>query len=203
MTHIQEAAKALGRTPGASPREPRAARRTALRVFRPQPSVPAFVAGLSVTGVGGTAVLLSMAQFGVPAPTLRVHDRLVGVPVTPWESPGAMMASAAAAALGLTLIVAALVPGVHASLRADDRAAVVGVSGRALRSLLTGAVHGVDGVARARVRVGRRSVRISVRAHVRDADGVSWRVEAVVLQRLGELAPLRSPRVVVRARVAA
>ncbi|WP_017598991.1 DUF6286 domain-containing protein [Nocardiopsis lucentensis] len=205
MTHLQEAAKVREEEPGASPAELRDARRTALRVFRPRRSVPAIIAALCVAGVGGVVLMLSTSQLGLTAPGLQPHEGLVDTAVTPWESPGAMVVSAAAAALGLTLIVTALLPGAgaHTALRTDVRDTVVGVSGRALRALLTGAAYGVDGVVLARVRMGRRSVRVRVRAHVHGADGLRQRVEAVVLRRLEELAPLRPPRVVVRVRVEA
>lgn len=200
MTSLQDAAPAAG-PPTVPAARVRAARRTAVRIFRPQRSLPAIVAAAAVAVVGGLAVVVTTASLGgLASPFPGVDGTLSRVPSTPWEAPEAMVASAAAAALGLTLLLTALLPGLggHLALRTDDRDTVVGLSRRGLRDILAVEARGVDGVGSVRVRVGRRTVRVLVRTHMRGAGWLRDRVDTAVRRRLEELLPLRSLRVVTR-----
>ncbi|MFJ9555919.1 DUF6286 domain-containing protein [Nocardiopsis sp. NPDC101807] len=203
MTSLQEASQAQRTPAGPSPAGDRSARRTAVRVFRPQRSLPAAVAAASVAVVGGLAVAVTTAGAGgAPSPLPGIGGGLSRVSSTPWEAPEAMVLSAVAAAVGLTLVLTALLPGAggHLALRTDDRDTVAGLSRRGLRDILAVEARGVDGVGSVRVRGGRRTVRIEVRTHIREAGWLGERVDAVVRQRVEDLRPLRAPRVVVRLR---
>ncbi|MEE2047854.1 DUF6286 domain-containing protein [Nocardiopsis tropica] len=187
MTSLQEASQKQRTPAGPSPAGVRTARRTAVRVFRPQRSLPAAVAAVSVAVVGGLAVAVTTAGAdGAPSPLTGIDGSLSRVSSTPWEAPEAMVLSAVAAAVGLTLVLTALLPGTggHLALRTDDRDTVAGL----------------DGVGSVRVRGGSRTVRIEVRTHIREAGWLGERVEAVVRRRVEDLRPLRAPRVVVRLR---
>ena len=203
MTSLQEASQSRGTLPVVPPAGARSARRTAVRVFRPQRSLPAVVAAVAVAVVGGLAVVVITADLGgLPSPLPGIDGNLSRVSATPWEAPETMVASAVVAALGLTLVLTALLPGAggHLALRTDDRDTVVGLSRKGLREVLAVEARGVDGVGSVRVRGGRRGVRIEVRTHIRGAGWLGERVDAVVCQRLEALLPLRFPRVVTRVR---
>ncbi|MGW8531093.1 MULTISPECIES: DUF6286 domain-containing protein [Nocardiopsidaceae] len=205
MTSLQEASQKQRTPAGPSPAGVRTARRTAVRVFRPQRSLPAAVAAVSVAVVGGLAVAVTTAGGdGAPSPLTGIDGSLSRVSSTPWEAPEAMVLSAVAAAVGLTLVLTALLPGTggHLALRTDDRDTVAGLTRRGLRDILAVEARGVDGVGSVRVRVrgGSRTVRIEVRTHIREAGWLGERVEAVVRRRVEDLRPLRAPRVVVRLR---
>ncbi|GAA0983500.1 DUF6286 domain-containing protein [Nocardiopsis sp. NPDC006198] len=203
MTSLQEASQKQRTPAGPSPAGVRTARRTAVRVFRPQRSLPAAVAAVSVAVVGGLAVAVTTAGAdGAPSPLTGIDGSLSRVSSTPWEAPEAMVLSAVAAAVGLTLVLTALLPGTggHLALRTDDRDTVAGLTRRGLRDILAVEARGVDGVGSVRVRGGSRTVRIEVRTHIREAGWLGERVEAVVRRRVEDLRPLRAPRVVVRLR---
>lgn len=209
MTSLQEEARtreasaAPGDLPPGSQHGSRRARRTAVRVFRPRRALPAVVVAASVAVVSGLVLAVITASLvGLPAPFPAVDGMVAHAATTPWEAPETMLASAVAAALGLTLLIAASLPGYggHLVLRTDDRDMAVGLSRRALRDLLAVSARGVDGIRGARVRVGRGTVRVLARTHVRGAHWLRRDVDAVVRRRLEELVPVRAPRVRVRVR---
>jgi len=174
-----------------------------VRVFRPQRSLAAVVAAVTVAVAGGLALAVITTDLGgPPTPFPGTGGTLSRVSSTPWEAPEAMVASAVAAAVGLTLVLTALLPGTgdHVALRTDDRDTVVGLSPKGLREVIAVEARGVDGVGSVRVRGGRRTVRVEVRTHLRGANWLGERVEAVVRQRLEALLPLRSPSVVTSVR---
>ncbi|WP_435113256.1 DUF6286 domain-containing protein [Nocardiopsis synnemataformans] len=200
---IPEASAAPGDLPPGSQHGDRRARRTAVRVFRPRRVLPAVVVAASVAVVSGLVLAVITASLvGLPAPFPAVDGMVAHAATTPWEAPETMLASAVAAALGLTLLIAASLPGYggHLVLRTDDRDMAVGLSRRALRDLLAVSARGVDGIRGARVRVGRRTVRVLARTHVRGAHWLRRDVDAAVRRRLEELVPVRAPRVRVRVR---
>lgn len=71
---------------------------------------------------------------------------------------------------------------------------------RSLQQTLQRAATEVDGVAAARVRVGRRTATVTAAAQVRDPAGLREQVTEHVRQRLEGLALARSPRLSVRVR---
>ncbi|ASU61058.1 MULTISPECIES: DUF6286 domain-containing protein [Nocardiopsis] len=209
MTSLQEEARTheASADPGGPPpggrRGDRGARRTAVRVFRPRRTLPAVVVAASVTVVSGLVLaVITASMVGAPAPFPAVDGMAARAATVPWEAPETMLASGVAAALGLTLLTAASLPGYggHLVLRTDDRDMAVGLSRRALRDLLAVSARGVDGVRGARVRVGRRTVRVRARTHIRGAHWLRRDVDAAVRGRLEELVPVRVPRVRVRVR---
>ncbi|MFD3686396.1 DUF6286 domain-containing protein [Nocardiopsis sp. NPDC058631] len=203
MTSLQEASPTQRALPAVSPAGVRSARRTAVRVFRPQRSLAAVVAAVTVALAGGLALVVITTDLGVlSTPFPGVGGNLSRVSSTPWEAPEAMIASTVAAAVGLTLVLTALLPGTgdRMALRTDDRDTVAGLSPKGLREVNAAGARGVDGVGSVRARGGHRTVRIEVRTHVRGASRLGDRVDAVVRERLEALLPLRSPRAVTRGR---
>jgi len=109
----------------------------------------------------------------------------------------------AAAALGLVLVMVALVPGraVVVPLESGDQADV-GIARRSLRGAVRAAADSVDGVDSSRVRVGRRKIRVRARGSHGAAGDIGDSLNTAVQERLVTIAPRNPPQVAVRVRTA-
>ena len=190
-------------TPEPRRAEARAQRRAAARAFRPRRVLPAVV----VAAVLAAAAILA---------AIEVISTLAGHPVhvlpagwlartgrdVHWDDTAALATAAVACALGIVLIALALAPGRSRmiALASGDPQTVTGITRAGLRRYLAAAATGVDGIARARVRLGRRRARVRAASPLRDARGLSGQVEQAVTGRLEQLAPLRPRRVRVTVR---
>lgn len=179
----------------------RSAVRRARRVFRPRRSVAAgMVAGaLAVAGIL-VAVQAISAAFGNPV--WRTPGLTGTLQNTRWNDPAPLTAAAAAALIGLVLLLAGLLPGrPHAiPLASGEESVVIGVTRPGLRRALTLAAQHVDGVTRARVRLRPRGVVVRATTRLRDPAGLDENVHAAVQDRLNELDPLSPMRIKVRIR---
>lgn len=117
----------------------------------------------------------------------RLHD-------TTWSATEVAVAGGIAAAVGLVLLLVAVLPGRARTVALDHHTTV---SVRGLRNALRSAAR-VDGVESAAVKVGRRRVKTVVRTRRSVADGLGDAVRASLEHRVGELALARPPQVVVR-----
>ncbi|RNL85741.1 DUF6286 domain-containing protein [Halostreptopolyspora alba] len=191
MTTIEAVGEDEHRT---DPGVERRARRLATRTFRPSRSWPAFLAGLVLLAVAvlvATEIVSTLA--GSPLRLVPVEGAVALASDTRWNSPATLVVSTALVLLGLVLLAVALVPGRggHLPLWTGDPALSVGLSTAGMRAALAAAAREVDGVERARVRVGRRSVRVRVSSQLRTADGMREAVTDAVRVRIADLAPLR------------
>ncbi len=116
------------------------------------------------------------------------------------NSPLVIAAAIILGVLGLVLLVAALAPGATTVLPLEQggTAVVSGVTRNSLRAALAATAGDVDGVDRARVRVGKARVRATVRTPLHVPGALSEQVQAALDDRLRDIAPLRSPRIRVR-----
>lgn len=117
----------------------------------------------------------------------RLHD-------TTWSATEVAVAGGVAAAIGLWLFLAAVVPGRAKTAVLDQHTAV---SVRGLRNALRSTAQ-VDGVESAAVKVRRRRVRAVVRTRRAVVDGLGDTVRAALESRVGEFALARPPQVVVK-----
>jgi Family of unknown function (DUF6286) len=195
---------------GGSPRPARAdawsrsgPRRKARRVFRPRRTIPGvIVAAVLAAGILG-AIWAVTAALGHPLWKVS-HSDFAG-PVqstTHWSSTGPLAGAAAAAFIGLVLILIAVIPGRPraVTLGSGDESVVVGVPRRSLRRSLAWLVQDVPGIDSAKVRTRRRSVRVRATTRLRDPADLSESVRAVVQDRLAALDPLWPLQVKVRLR---
>ncbi|RJQ89066.1 DUF6286 domain-containing protein [Amycolatopsis panacis] len=113
---------------------------------------------------------------------------------TPWTSWWLELASIVAVVLGLCLLLSAVLPGRRTVLPLRGELDS-GASRASYRSTLRAAASGVDGVSAAKVRLGRRRVRVRVRTHRTRSEGLSEAVEAAVTRRLDEVGPVEQPAV--------
>ena len=175
-----------------------AERREAARAFRPRRTYPAVAAA---GGLAAAAVLITADVVTGPVDR-RVHVLPVAWLTrlghdTHWDDPAAIATAAIACLLGVLLIALALVPGRPRliALTSHDPHTVIGITRTGLRRHLAAAATGIDGIARARVSLGRRRVRVKAASPLRDARGLSPQVHQAVTGRLEDLAPLRPLRV--------
>jgi Family of unknown function (DUF6286) len=181
----------------------RAQRRAAARAFRPRRMLPAVVAA----AVLATAAILTATEVistlvNRPAQVLPVGWLARAGRDVHWDDPAALATAAVACALGIVLIAVVLAPGRSRmiALTPGDPQTVTGITRTGLRRYLAAAATRVDGIARARVRLSRRRVRVKAASPLRDARGLSGQVEQAVTARLEELAPLQPRRVRVTVR---
>nr|WP_221332979.1 DUF6286 domain-containing protein [Nocardia transvalensis] len=118
-----------------------------------------------------------------------------------WGSSWVAVAGVAAGAAGLALLALAILPGrpVVVPLAADDEI-TAGVLRRGLRHALRDAAQSVDGVSSARIRLRRRTVRVTARtarAHPADLPDL---IRTATDERLTRIGPHPSPRVTTRLR---
>ena len=182
----------------------RSARRTALRLLRPHRTGTAVLCAVSLLVAGSAAGALALARALAPDhPAARTADALWAA-VSGLGPATAATASACAIAAGAALVLSALRRGSRGplALRTGNPALVLGLTRGGAARLLAERAREVNGVSGARVRVGRRRVRVLVSTRMRGTSGaLRGRVEESVRRRCEELDVLSPLRV--RARVRA
>ncbi|GAA3524579.1 hypothetical protein GCM10022222_03920 [Amycolatopsis ultiminotia] len=113
---------------------------------------------------------------------------------TQWTNWWTAFGAIAAVVLGLCLLLAAILPGKRTVLPLHG-APDSGASRASYRSTLRAAATSVDGVSAAKVRLGRRRVRVRVQTHRSREDGLTEAVRAAVTHRLDEIGPVAPPAV--------
>jgi hypothetical protein len=156
---------------------------------------------LAAAGILGAVQAVSAA---LDRPVWRLPHRYFAGPLqdTHWDNTVTLAVAAAVAFTGLILILAGLIPGRPRAipLASGDASVVIGVPRRNLRHSLARLAGDVDGIDRARVKAGSRSVTVRASTRLRDPTGLREDVRAAVQDRLTALDPLRPPRVRVRIR---
>jgi hypothetical protein len=116
-----------------------------------------------------------------------------------WNAPITIVVGVVAAALGLILLAAGLLPGKPTVLPLSNNGRTsAGVSRRSLRRDLTTAAASADGVRSAAVRVRRGRVVATVRTPAADTAGVAEQVRTLLDERLTAIALARRPRLRIR-----
>ncbi|MFC6081837.1 DUF6286 domain-containing protein [Sphaerisporangium aureirubrum] len=175
----------------------RGAWRHAARAFRPHRTIPAIVvAALLAAAAILTLVGAIAATAGSPV-RLPALERTMGWAAANWADPATLVASSLACLAGLVLLGFGLIPGRPRliPLASADPNSVVGITPGAARRHLASVADQVDGVSRARVRLGRRRLDVRVTTPLREPGDLPERVTATMEHHLEELAPLRPPRV--------
>ncbi|WP_280267553.1 DUF6286 domain-containing protein [Nocardia wallacei] len=168
---------------------------------RPSRAVPAAAVALALLAVCAVAVL-SLVQRLTGAREFVSYDAVVNrLHEIAWESPWVAVASGGAVLAGLLLLALAVLPGrpVVVPLTADDEI-TAGVLRRGLHAALRDAALSVEGVHSARVRLRRKTVRVTARTgHAHPAD-LPDAVCAAVDERITRIGPHPTPRVSTRLR---
>ncbi|MEU7989043.1 DUF6286 domain-containing protein [Streptosporangium canum] len=179
-------------TPAGVPRN-RAADRAAIRAFRPRRVVPAVITAALMTVIGAlVAVETISALLGRPVRWVP-YDRMLGwASSTPWSDPWVMLGASVVTALGLLLVLLALVPGRPRFIpaRTGDPDLVIGVQRRGFTRSLAHAARQVQGVDHARVRLHGTTAQVTAGSHLRDTTGLAEAVRLAVADRIAALAPV-------------
>lgn len=179
-------------------------RRKARRVFRPRRTIPGVLVA-AVVAVAGILGCIWGASAALGHPLWKVpHSDFAG-PVqntVHWSDTGTLTAAAVIAFVGFLLILIGVIPGRTRAIpvASSDGSVVIGVSRRNLRRSLGWLAEEVPGIDRAKVRAGRRFVKVHATTRLRDTTGLREKVEECVEQRLSALDPLWPTQVKVRLR---
>jgi hypothetical protein len=156
-----------------------------------------FAAGL-VGGIWAASAALGHPLWNIP------HGDFAGPTQSTvhWDGTGTLIVASAVAFTGFLLVLIALLPGRTRAipLASGDDSLVIGVPRRSLRRSLGWLAEDIAGIDRAKVRTGRRSVKVRATTRLRDPAGLRESVQAVVEDRLASLDPLWPVRVKVRLR---
>jgi hypothetical protein len=119
-----------------------------------------------------------------------------------WSDTGTITVGAAVAFIGLLLVLIGVIPGRPRAvpLASGDSALVIGVSRRNLHRSLSWLIEDVPGIDSAKVRTGRRSLKVRATTRLRDTAGLREKAQATVEDRIAALDPLFPLQVKVRLR---
>jgi hypothetical protein len=155
-------------------------------------ALPATIAAIVLSAAGVTVVIDVIAAH-LAGGSLVWPQRAIAAQLraAQWNSTAILVIAAAVTALGLLLALAALTPGRRTliRLRSDDPAFVVGTSRRNLRRSLTDAARDVDGIAKAKAKPHRHTVKVKATSQLRDPGNQRDKVHAAVHRRLQALGP--------------
>lgn len=176
----------------------RRADRAARHVFRSRRALPALAGALLMTAAGVlTAIEVISAAFDRPAhffPYGWVKD-------AHWDHRHVLAIFAALALIGVCFVLAAVLPGKSriVPLRGRDPSLMMGVSRRGLKRTVAAAAEGAPGVSGvARVRLGRRRVRVVAETPLHEPAGLDAGITEAVRDRLDRLRPVPARSVSVR-----
>lgn len=172
--------------------------RAAVRLFRPGRGIPATIAAFALLAIGLLAALeIVSALLGAPAGIVPYRRAADWAMTTSWNDTSALVVSAVVAALGLLLLLIALVPGrsAYVPLRTDDPETIIGMRRRSFADAIAHAARSARGArdARARMRGGR--VRVTVTTAATDVRAVHDTVLQAVSDKIDEIDPVHRPRV--------
>jgi uncharacterized protein DUF6286 len=185
------------------PTDDRTQARATVRAFRSRRTIPAIITALVLAALAILAAVEVISRLvDQPARVLPV-DRLVELGRdNQWDDPLALVVSGSLAAVGLLLLLIAVLPGrspvVPLAVAAPEL--VAGITRRALRRDAAAAAHDVAGVTRAAAKLSGRRLRVRVETLLRDPGDLAERVQQAVAARLDLLAPVRPVRVRVAVR---
>jgi hypothetical protein len=179
-------------------------RRKARREFRPRRRIPGVLvaAVIAAAGILG-CIWAASAALGHPLWNIPHSDFAGPLETTVhWDSTGTLLVASAVAFVGFLLIDIAVIPGRTRAipLASGDDSLVIGAPRRNLRRSLGWLAADVAGIDKAKVRIGRRSVKVRATTRLRDPAGLHESVQAVVEERLARLDPLWPVRVKVQLR---
>lgn len=169
---------------------------------RPSRSVPVTLLALVVLAAGILGVWLLGSLLIDGAWPASAHGALAGIGALRPDSTPVLVTAAVLGALGLVLLLAALLPGTPSRSRVLDGEipGQTAVSRRDLGRRVSLRIERVEGVHSARATVSRRRVDVVVRTVVDDADSVLHAAREAAERSVAELRPATALRTRVRIR---
>jgi hypothetical protein len=176
--------------------------RQAARAFRPRRVVPAVLVSVLLAAAAIVTLIRAVAATAGSPVRVPALERAMGWVAANWADPATLVASALACLVGLWLLMLGLTPGRPRliPLASPDPDSTVGITRGAVRRRLAAVADQMDGVSRARVRLGRRRLDVTVSTPLREPGDLRERVAVTLGHHLEELAPLRPPQVRVAVR---
>lgn len=175
--------------------------RRARRVLRPARTVPgALLALVLAGGLGATAAEVVSALLGAPLGWVPVNEVVELAGRTTW--PETATAALVAAGAGTLMLLLAIVPGRSGlvPVETSDPLIVIGITRSGLRRTLRAAAQQVAGVDKARVRLRRRTIEVTVTTGAESTGQMLRQVGTAVGDRLAGVGTLGTGEVVVRLR---
>ncbi|MEV0997656.1 DUF6286 domain-containing protein [Nonomuraea sp. NPDC050202] len=175
--------------------------RRARRVLRPARTVPGALVALTLAaGLGATAAEVVSALLGAPLGWVPVNEVVELAGRTTW--PDTATAALVSAGTGTLMLLLAIVPGRTrlVPVETSDPLIVIGITRSGLRRTLCAAAQQVAGVDKARVRLRRRTIEVTVTTGAESTGQMLRQVGTAVGDRLAGVGTLGTGEVVVRLR---
>ncbi|NRQ35242.1 hypothetical protein HII36_25945 [Nonomuraea sp. NN258] len=175
--------------------------RTANRALRPARTVPGAVVALTLAaGLGLTSAEIVAGLLGKPLGWIPVNELADLAGRHTWREVSGVAVAAAGA--GLLMLLLAIVPGRSrmVPVETSDQRIVIGITRSGLRRTLRAAAQQVDGVAKARVRLRRRAIEVTVVTCGESSGSMLRQVGTAVGDRLAGVGTLGTGEVMVRLR---
>ncbi|NUP80911.1 MAG: hypothetical protein HOV96_25525 [Nonomuraea sp.] len=175
--------------------------RRASRALRPARTLPGALVALGLAAVlGATAAEVVSSLLGKPLGWVPVNEVIELAGSRTW--PQASTAALVAAGTGTLMVLLAIVPGRSRTVPVEtsDPLIVIGITRSGLRRTLRSAAQQVSGVDRARVRLRRRMIEVTVVTGPESSGSMLRQVGTAVGDRLAGVGTLGTGEVVVRLR---
>ncbi|MCX4513682.1 DUF6286 domain-containing protein [Streptomyces sp. NBC_01619] len=159
---------------------------------RPRRTIPATLTALVLLAACVLTAIVAIQSIIGRRPLVSyrsVTDALNGLH---WNDTAVLAAGAAAVLLGFVLLLAAFLPGKPTVLPLTGDVDA-GVTRRSLRRALQNTAASVDGVSRAKLKLGRRTITARIRTDRTNTAGLTRAVRGALDQRLDEVTPLTRP----------
>ncbi|MGK3206056.1 DUF6286 domain-containing protein [Amycolatopsis sp. MEPSY49] len=166
---------------------------------RPRRSVPALLSALVLLAVCVLVAVSAIQRILGERPWISYDTVAATLHDLRWTDLATAVAGGVPALTGLVLLLAAILPGTATVLPLAGRFDS-GVARGGYRTTLRAAAAGVDGVSAARVKLGRRRVKVRVDTARTRPDGLADAVRTAVAGRLDRIGPATRPAVTVRVR---
>jgi hypothetical protein len=169
-------------------------------IRRPRRSLPATLTAVALLAASALVATSAIQMIAGRRPILSYEAVAETLNRTRWDGWGAVVAGGVAAALGLVLLLAAVLPGSATVVPLDDdgNGLDAGASRRGLRTTLRGVVAEVDGVSSATLAVRRHRVTAKVHTDRASGEGLADAVYAALERRIEEIALAARPALRVR-----
>lgn len=187
--------------PGAAVTPRHTGLRRANRALRPARTVPGATVALTLAaGLGTTAAEVVSGLLGAPLGWVPVNEAVDLATKTTWPdlaTPSLVMSGA-----GVLMLLLAVVPGRSRTVPVEtsDPLIVIGITRSGLRRTLRAAAQQVAGVDKARVRLRRRTIEVTVMTDAESTGQMLRQVGTAVGDRLAGVGTLGTGEVVVRLR---
>jgi Family of unknown function (DUF6286) len=164
-------------------------------IRRPRRGLTATIAALVLLAACALTATIAVQLIAGQRPLIRYRSIADIVHRAHWNGTAVGIAGGVAMALGLILLLAALIPGAPTVLpvEQDGTGIDAGASRRSLRSTLRTAAGDVDGVTSAKLRLRRHRIAAKVRTDAHAADDLTEAVKAAIEHRLDQVSPVTRP----------